>query len=1170
MLVGGDLGFLSSLVVAAFVAVFGPVLGFVVRRKWRRSVARREEIKRLLVLASEEAARVELQAADEYGYGYGYRYESLKEEDEVFVETPASSAPPPTISTSYSGSRQLQYQCAVCSSPTSTRCSQCKAVRYCSGKCQILHWRQGHKDECRPVSNLDHLNDVEAKSHLKTYKQESDGSHLKSTEVEGRRSLESSDASPEEAALLRSKYFATSDGKHDTVGQSLTDSKCLNLNSSFVLHSSSCEHLDLSTSSGSSVDHSASDSNDSDASDSHRSAVIDTVKIQTNHSKVERFKPSYTEQPQLVQTADNDSTSGKYTHTKPSIHGDAQSKYWTSSTSSGTDDSSESSLTAPSTPSSGFWEGPVPYTRSRIGSLDSIADPPSKNGCDIKISDSQSTSCRPPEIARPLIPEAGEQGSNSKKNLENPTPIMVEVLKPVNRAESRFEIKDQKESSRSSASRSVTSDQLDVHGSRDKCTLTSDEGRYSSSSASANLKKHDGLKVSSLRSSSPSKSYRGVEVSTSGLQLPKDRQKGSFPAKISDNISSNNRHDIQNVKSAKISGTQVASAGSAESSAPLPNAKNGLKSSVLKVVDQLRSSKLTRLNSLGEECDVNGRYGNKALFPYESFVKLHNWKNELRPFGLVNCGNSCYANAVLQCLAFTPPLTSYFLQGLHSKTCEKKGWCFTCEFESLVLKAKDGNSPLSPSSILSHLESIGSNLGNGREEDAHEFLRYVIDTMQSICLKEAGVTAPGSFEEETSLIGLTFGGYLRSKIECMRCGGKSERQERIMDLTVEIDGDIGTLEEALKQFTHTETLDGENKYRCGRCKSYEKAKKKLKVVEAPNVLTVALKRFQSGKFGKLNKTIKFPEFLNLAPYMSGTSDKSPVYQLYGVVVHLDVMNAAFSGHYVCYVRNFQNKWYKVDDSSVKSVELERVLSKGAYMLLYSRCSPRGPRIMRSLTIPRDPKRSKQLTCKSRSHTRNPWDSSHGDSTSKTCNECSYPSHTSVRPIRSIFEEDTSSEQSSFFSELGSCSTDSTNRDSTSTDDLNIDIFGDSGVCWNSLWRSSSDSDTSSSSSSPSPLYSRHSPLADLDRYASAQEETSCSGNPETAGDGQGFWTGLHDRNGYTGIPETSGRAPPLCPNPTKHCRKVVSSHSSSKTDSSRLGRVNPCDKSKSPVTCRDR
>ncbi|KAK4352327.1 hypothetical protein RND71_027845 [Anisodus tanguticus] len=890
----------------------------------------------------------------EYGYGYGYSYDSLKEED-VYVESPASA------STSSSGSRQLQYQCAVCSSPSSIRCSQCKAVRYWSFykniefnkltevlqtfgtlqlnldedeitainhwrklhvdnpalflllfyanvKCQILHWRQGHKDECRPVSNLDQHSDVEAKSHLKAYKQEPNGSHLKSTEVEGRHSSESGDSSPEEDALLRSKHSATSNGKHDIVGRSLTETKSPKLNSSVVLHSS--EHLDLTTSSESSVDHSASDSH--------------------------------------------------------SIHGDAQSKYSTS-TSSSIDDSSKSSLTESSTPSSGFWEGAVLSTRSRIGSLDSTASSPSRNACDIKISDSQSTS-----YARPLIAGVGDQGSNSKKNLENPNQIIAEVRKPVNRAESRFEVKDETESRRSSASHYVTSNQVDVHDSRDKCTLPS-----------------------GLPSSSPNKSHRGVEGSTSFLQMPKDRQKESSPARISGNISSTNgRHDIHNVKSAKIDSTQVVSACSAESSVPLPNAKNGLKSSVLKVVDQFRGSKPTRLNSPEDEYEGIGRYGNKGLFPYENFVKLHNWKNELRPFGLVNCGNSCYANAVLQCLPFTPPLTSYFLQGLHSKTCEKKGWCFMCEFESLVLKAKDGNSPLSPSNIISHLESIGSSLCNGREETAHGFLRYVIDTMQSICLKEAGVTAPGSFEEETSLVGLTFGGYLRSKIECMRCGGKSERQERMMDLTVEIDGDIGTLEEALKQFTHTETLDGENKYRCGRCKSYEKAKKKLKVLEAPNVLTIALERFQCplsvvlqpGKFGKLNKTIKFPDILNLAPYMSGTSDKSPVYQLYGVVVHLDVMNAAFSGHYVCYVRNFQNKWYKVD-CSVKSVELERVLSKGAYMLLYSRCSPRAPRIM-SLTIPRDPRRSKQLTCKSRPDTRSPWDSSHGDSAGQTCNECS--------------------------------------------------------------------------------------------------------------------------------------------------------------------------------------
>lgn len=50
----------------------------------------------------------------------------------------------------------------------------------------------------------------------------------------------------------------------------------------------------------------------------------------------------------------------------------------------------------------------------------------------------------------------------------------------------------------------------------------------------------------------------------------------------------------------------------------------------------------------------------------------------------------------------------------------------------------------------------------------------------------------------------------------MKCQGKSERHERMMDLTVEIHGDIGTLEEALHRFTATEILDGDNKYHCGR------------------------------------------------------------------------------------------------------------------------------------------------------------------------------------------------------------------------------------------------------------------------------------------------------------------------------------------------------------------
>lgn len=58
--------------------------------------------------------------------------------------------------------------------------------------------------------------------------------------------------------------------------------------------------------------------------------------------------------------------------------------------------------------------------------------------------------------------------------------------------------------------------------------------------------------------------------------------------------------------------------------------------------------------------------------------------------------------------------------------------------------------------------------------------------------------------------------FLPLQIKCTKCHVKSEKQERTMDLTLEIEGDIETLEDALRRFTGTESLDGENKYHCGR------------------------------------------------------------------------------------------------------------------------------------------------------------------------------------------------------------------------------------------------------------------------------------------------------------------------------------------------------------------
>ncbi|KAK6927706.1 Peptidase C19, ubiquitin carboxyl-terminal hydrolase [Dillenia turbinata] len=124
------------------------------------------------------------------------------------------------------------------------------------------------------------------------------------------------------------------------------------------------------------------------------------------------------------------------------------------------------------------------------------------------------------------------------------------------------------------------------------------------------------------------------------------------------------------------------------------------------------------------------------------------------------------------------------------------------------------------------------------------------------------------------------------------------------------------------------------------CNDYVKAWKRLTVRLAPNILTIALKRFRGGRFGKLNKKITFPETLDLSPYMSESGVGREIYKLFAVVVHLDLLNAAYFGHYICYIKDFRGHWYRIDDEKVFHVELDEVLSQGAYMLLYRRFSAR--------------------------------------------------------------------------------------------------------------------------------------------------------------------------------------------------------------------------------------
>ncbi|XP_027181896.1 ubiquitin carboxyl-terminal hydrolase 15-like [Coffea eugenioides] len=89
---------------------------------------------------------------------------------------------------------------------------------------------------------------------------------------------------------------------------------------------------------------------------------------------------------------------------------------------------------------------------------------------------------------------------------------------------------------------------------------------------------------------------------------------------------------------------------------------------IMKMIGFMKPSKLERLETSEVNSDQHKKV--KMLFPYEDFVKFFQYEVfNMSPRGLINCGNSCYANAVLQCLTSTKPLLVFLLQRLHSRAC---------------------------------------------------------------------------------------------------------------------------------------------------------------------------------------------------------------------------------------------------------------------------------------------------------------------------------------------------------------------------------------------------------------------------------------------------------------------------------------------------------------------
>lgn len=268
---------------------------------------------------------------------------------------------------------------------------------------------------------------------------------------------------------------------------------------------------------------------------------------------------------------------------------------------------------------------------------------------------------------------------------------------------------------------------------------------------------------------------------------------------------------------------------------------------------------------------------------------------------ILQFGNTCYSNSVLQALYFCKPFRDKVLEykAKNKRTKETLLSCLADLFYSIATQKKKVGS-IAPKKFIARLrKEKGTELitlakkiklftfiifieefDNYIQQDAHEFLNFLINHINEIILAERsqgpkkGGGGGGSMTNgtdsttpsEPTWVHEIFQGILTSETRCLNCETVSSKDEHFFDLQVDIDQNT-SITHCLRCFSNTETLCSDNKFKCDNCCSYQEAQKRMRVKKLPMILALHLKRFkymeQYNRHIKVSHRVVFPLELRL-------------------------------------------------------------------------------------------------------------------------------------------------------------------------------------------------------------------------------------------------------------------------------------------------------------------
>mmetsp|Transcript_4866 Transcript_4866/g.7930 ORF Transcript_4866/g.7930 Transcript_4866/m.7930 type:complete len:776 (+) Transcript_4866:321-2648(+) len=356
--------------------------------------------------------------------------------------------------------------------------------------------------------------------------------------------------------------------------------------------------------------------------------------------------------------------------------------------------------------------------------------------------------------------------------------------------------------------------------------------------------------------------------------------------------------------------------------------------------------------------------------------------------GLVNLGNTCYMNSIVQCLSNCADFTEYFLdqsylqdlpQLLSSSAARGGGMMATTLAELLQRLWNSQTSVFPPRALKKMIGKANPDFKGSRQQDASELLVLLFDRLSSDLKRPpaANDAAAAVANNKIEDIGKKEGKEGKEKKDCPVKQEKEKssywesyrkkndsiitdlmtyvEQQTTMCLTCNKTHIINTasqvlqlsippssfwsstvsLKDCFELYKKKEVLEG---LTCERCNRKQKKVKYTRIAHLPDILVITLNRFRMGYYSgqKVSTYVEFPlHELKLDGVIENDELKGINYDLVAVSNHIGRTNKA--GHYTAYAKSpINKKWYKFDDTRVNEVRRDYVVTDKAYILFYKR------------------------------------------------------------------------------------------------------------------------------------------------------------------------------------------------------------------------------------------